>query len=539
MPAEAPLEPEAMTFSRDARLIAAGDATGEVVVWEVASGRLMARFPGHRQDGKVFKVDFLTFSPGGRLLACGDLLDDEITPAQSKLTSRIRLIDLAKNAEGATISSADKQVFNSAAFSADEKTIATASYSESAYDLGGLICLFDVSTGKKRASARRTTIPDSIAYTGDGSLLVTADRKWIELRDPTDLRERVVLYQGQFTSREGTIAFSPNGRTLASSNGQFKLWDLRAASEPPTTGGHRFRVTCLAYSPDGRTLVSGSLDRSVKLWDVASRSPRLTLLGHAAGVVRVAYAPDGQAVATADSEGQVRIWDPATGASRAVLQNAGGSPWLLTFALDGPDLGLIAWSYGKPFKVMRWDAATARRLPLAELAAGLSPPLAYSSDGRLCVCLDGSRIQVFDAVTGESRSTISAKHKTRSLLVTRDGHTVFQMTSNDSIVIHRQLEGDWKTEDLFAGDPELVESGSAEPGERMTATADGRRLAVQLDDSVQVFDTIKRLSIARLPIESASALALSPDGGSLAIGRSDGEILIYGVRMTVAGGISP
>ena len=71
-----------------------------------------------------------------------------------------------------------------------------------------------------------------IAHAGDGSLLVTADRERIVLRNPTDGHERGSLDQGPFTSDDETIAVSPDGRTLASTNGHFKLWDLGSLSDP-------------------------------------------------------------------------------------------------------------------------------------------------------------------------------------------------------------------------------------------------------------------------------------------------------------------
>jgi hypothetical protein len=68
-----------------------------------------------------------------------------------------------------------------------------------------------------------------IAYPVDGSLLVTADREWIVLRDPANGHERGSLDQGSYTSDDEVLAISPDGRTLASTNGHFKLWDLGVA----------------------------------------------------------------------------------------------------------------------------------------------------------------------------------------------------------------------------------------------------------------------------------------------------------------------
>jgi hypothetical protein len=43
-------------------------------------------------------------------------------------------------------------------------------------------------------------------------------------------------------------------------------------------------------------------------------------------------------------------------------------------------------------------------------------------------------------------------------------------------------------------------------------------------------DTVTRRPIALLPVEAVTGFALSPDGKALAAGRSDGEILIYGLE---------
>jgi hypothetical protein len=77
------------------------------------------------------------------------------------------------------------------------------------------------------------------------------------------------------------VAFSPDGRTLASGGGgglggkeyEIILWDVATGHSRgvPLTGHDRV-VSCVAFSPDGKTLASGSQDRTIRLWDVDVQS---------------------------------------------------------------------------------------------------------------------------------------------------------------------------------------------------------------------------------------------------------------------------
>jgi hypothetical protein len=60
--------PGAIAVSPDGRTVAVGGATGDISLWEVASGKVRMHMRGHR--GNVFS---LAFSPDGRLLASGSL----------------------------------------------------------------------------------------------------------------------------------------------------------------------------------------------------------------------------------------------------------------------------------------------------------------------------------------------------------------------------------------------------------------------------------------------------------------------------------
>ena len=53
-----------------------------------------------------------------------------------------------------------------------------------------------------------------------------------------------------------------------------------APSIPRNPMTHDRSVSCVAFSPDGKTLASGSGDKTIKLWDVATGKEQATLKGH-------------------------------------------------------------------------------------------------------------------------------------------------------------------------------------------------------------------------------------------------------------------
>jgi WD40 repeat protein len=102
------------------------------------------------------------------------------------------------------------------------------------------------------------------------------------------------------------VAFSPDGRRIAgagrrpidapggggaSGSGEVKVWDAQTGRELLTLQGHTSEVPSIAFSPDGRRLASGGLfDRTVRVWDAQTGQQLLDLKGRGRSV---AFSPDG------------------------------------------------------------------------------------------------------------------------------------------------------------------------------------------------------------------------------------------------------
>ena len=154
------------------------------------------------------------------------------------------------------------------------------------------------------------TIRD-ITYSPDGQLLAVASSIGIWLYDTVTYQEVNLLTGQDMTWAYGSVAFSPDGKTLASviadsadSPGRYntvRLYDVATGAEK---GSFLFSdVSSIAFSPDGRTLAIGiarSGELTVRLVDIATATEKSAFsTGNAAsGVYSMVFSPDGRTLAT-------------------------------------------------------------------------------------------------------------------------------------------------------------------------------------------------------------------------------------------------
>lgn len=111
----------------------------------------------------------------------------------------------------------------------------------------------------------------------------------------------------------GTLAFSPDGKRLATNGGprQFAVFSFPQFEVIHELQGHADMITDFAFNADGTRLATISRDRTVRLWDMLTGQEVLTLAvasGH-----QLVFSPDGRRLVAFGGVDGARIWDTARG----------------------------------------------------------------------------------------------------------------------------------------------------------------------------------------------------------------------------------
>lgn len=224
----------------------------------------------------------------------------------------------ATAADAKKTQTADEKMIRSLAFAPDGKSVVTAGEDGvvrtwSAADGSGLEN-YQGHTGAVKAVA---LVAGAVVSAGsDGKLIVwDSQPEWKLVRTIGSSTGTSPL-----TGRVNTLAFSPDGKTLASGSGEpsrsgeLKLWDAATgALVKEFKGAHSDTVQSVDFSGDGKLLATGGADRFVKAWTVADTKLVKAFEGHTHQVLGVTLKRDGRIIASAGADNAVKVWSLVTG----------------------------------------------------------------------------------------------------------------------------------------------------------------------------------------------------------------------------------
>jgi len=277
---------------------------GAIEIFDAAKGKLIKKLEAHPGNESQGKLNALSFSPDGRVLASAG--EDRTT----------KLWDTSSWREIKTLTG-HKDDINALAFSPDGNLLATATGSSSVTGRESNIQLWNPQTGLQVATlAGQSSRATGMAVSTDGKKLAYLE---------TDTRRTILsiwdLAKGQKARTFEiplwlfSVTFSPDGRSLltAGRDGTARLWDAESGRVRQIIYAHADTAFYASFSPEGRRIVTASADKTIKMWDVGSGRELKTFYGHRDNVMCVVFGPNGKILASTGNDKTVRLWDVDSG----------------------------------------------------------------------------------------------------------------------------------------------------------------------------------------------------------------------------------
>ena len=406
-----------------------------------------------------------------------------------------------------------------------------------AQDFNGTLRLWDAETGRQIGSPLsghdgRVT---ALAFSRDGRRLASAGldntvRRW-DASNAAALGEPLRGGDPRLGQEDAmwSVAFSPDGHTIAaggstvalgtlsSAGTPLRLWNADTGSAiggPPVVGDYGRSINAVAFSPDGARIATGGSDKTVRLWDAHTVQPIGPPLRFQAPVSDVAFTRQGnRIVAVSGDTVEVSDADPDAalirelGGSKAAQLAQGEAAFALYTTMDDPRIAVVRDD------TLRWlDPDTGQQrgqTVVSDALRGISQ-FDVSPDNRwLALAGPDNDVRVVDASTGQLHGAPIKGNDdvVTSVAFSPDGQTL--ATGSDDKTVRLW---DWRSGRQIGEPMKGHELGVDE----VAFSPDGRRLYSRSLDSIRIWDTTTWHAVGK-PIGGPanagfSGMAISPDG---------------------------
>jgi WD40 repeat protein len=491
--------------------------------WEAAGGQHL-----RTMDLGVQKavLEPLALSPDGKTIAAAGL------------SGTVKLWDSATGRERAPPLQLPKPFVATGsllAFSPDGKTLAVpAARPDDETPAGGpRVFLYDLGTRQLRATLEgHDKEIEEVAFSPDGRTVATAAGV-VQLWDATTgKKSHPLLYATR------PLAFTPDGRLLAAASRRapaIQLWDVASGEQRGST--FDAAAAALAFSPDGAVLAVGCFDTSVQLFSASTGRQVRQFLGHTGAPRHVAFSPDGRTLASSGSDNLVKLWD----VDRASEQDPARNPHLVEGVALSPDGKLLATAAtnladpAHPGEVRLWDTATGQQRKVFNKE--FKHPVycvAFSPDGKTLAtgggewdkwATDPGEITLIDLATEQPRAVLDPVPNTVfSLAFSPDGKslaagggwvTLWDVASG-KLRKQQSYTGTWVFAVAFSPDGKTLAIGTGTFARKPTGQAGLWDFAANKD----IQWVYKHEGVVY-------SVAFSPHGDNLASASNDGTVGLY------------
>ena len=295
---------------------------------------------------------------------------------------------------------------------------------------GGTAQVWDLRTGRLRATLQHHAQITDAEFSPDGRLIVTASADATAVVWDEQTGAEVAALLGNSESVMSARFVSGDRIVTISRDSTVRTWRV---DDLVLLHGNQGAVTAAAFAGP-RTIVTGNADATAVLWNastgiatgtVSLRDSRLPapVRQRPGGVQAVAAAANGRWIATISQSDVTTLWDATTFTPRAVLYLGGGVP-----AFTPDSRTMVAEGYGiggAQFELTHTDTTTGLTAPIVKAPEPVSA-FSLSKDGHEVVAafLDTSTAGVW-SLTGQHLATLKVGSvQVNHMAFSPDGHIV-------------------------------------------------------------------------------------------------------------------
>lgn len=373
--------------------------------------------------------------------------------------------------------------------------------------------------------------------------------------DPNQILQLWDVATGKETARIQTtsfyahkVAFSPDGKLLATGGDPMELWDATTGKRVRTLLARKYQGKAVAFSPDGKTLAGVGHTGWVELWEVETGRPAGAVRCGGGTPLGVAFPPGGPPLAYGRDGQAVRLWQLPDGRAATPTDGHTDRVVALTFAPDGRSLV----SVGADNRVLRWDVATGRQSNRIALdgdqdrktwpgSQELLTAALFPGGRRIAAGGQQQAVTVYDLATGNEEFTLRWEGGNLShAAVSPDGTRVASFGTRRDMANRGQ--GVLVVWDATTGAVLLEEPVASTSGLSAGFTADSRRVVASagkpLPDrtsgyEVAAWELATKKPLGRTDFPQAKhpvRVAAGPDARSVVVDLGDGEVIVWDVN---------
>ena len=319
--------------------------------------------------------------------------------------------------------------------------------------------------------------------------------------EPEDTSKPRLIVQTGHTSEVLSVAFSPDGRHILSSDVySTRLWDVQTGNElltlPPAHS--------VSFSGDGKQIFAATGKRAEFRDARTGKTIQFTVLEVPSTLHKASLSPNGERILTGGHHG-AKLWDARSGKLLQPFGDVKAKVHAVAISPDGNRL-LI----GSDEHAQLWNAETGKLLhTLANSRSTLA--VAFAPKGKRLVTAHGTTARIWEAENGRELHVLSGhKHPVRSVAYSPDSRRVLTGSEDHTARV-------W---DAQTGKELLVLKGHTGHVTSVATSPDGKLLLTgSQDETIRLWDaqTGQATHILKGPGHAQQSVVFSRDGAQILI----------------------